>query len=163
MSKTVKARIGDTIKDTADAYHLPVPGEFHPVEGSFVGTCHGMEIPRKVFKQEVFTKDVFREMGHCPFCHIVLSDSVMESVRAPESGEQMWLDKICVNRNKKWDFCVELRGSSRLACQVQVTKEMDGSTVFVGLNGVGLWAGSRSRSVVYLCVCWHHVLHFCMV
>ena len=119
-----------------------------------------MEIPRKVFKQEVFTKDVFREMGHCPFCHIVLSDSVMESVRAPESGEQMWLDKICVNRNKKWGFCVELRGSSRLACQVQVTKEMDGSTVFVGLNGVGLWIGSRSRSIVYLCVCWNHVLHF---
>lgn len=59
-----------------------------------------MEIPKKVFNKEIFTKDVFHERGRCAFCHIVLDDDVMQSIKEPESGEKMWLETMCVNRSR---------------------------------------------------------------
>ena len=96
-----------------------------------LGNCNGTEIPKKVFNKEMFTKDVFHERGHCAFCHIVLDDSVMQTIKAPESGEKMWLETMCMNRNKKWMNRMGIICSSRLACQVPITKEMQGTTVFV--------------------------------
>ncbi|KAK8809975.1 hypothetical protein WA538_003527 [Blastocystis sp. DL] len=109
-NRTVKARIGDSLKDTAEAYHLPLQGD-----------CHGLGLPKKVFKMEKWSKDTFDGEGMCKFCHVVLRDDVLEAVQKPEVGEQMWLDSIAMNKNK----------NSRLACQIRVIKEMDGTTVFV--------------------------------
>lgn len=75
----------------------------------------------------------------CKFCHVVLRDDVLEAVPKPDVGEQMWLDSIAVNKNKKRVCGVCLMGSSRLACQIRVVKEMDGTTVFVGDGVLGDW------------------------
>ena len=69
--------------------------------------------------------------GMCKFCHVVLRDDVLEAVPKPEVGEQMWLDSIAVNKNKKCISLMCVMGSSRLACQIRIIKEMDGTTVFV--------------------------------
>lgn len=53
-----------------------------------------------MFNKEIFTKDVFHERGRCTFCHIVLDDDVMQSIKEPESGEKMWLETMCVNRSR---------------------------------------------------------------
>ena len=69
--------------------------------------------------------------GACQFCHVILKDDICKLSRKPEIGEQMWLDKIARNKNKKcvsWKFIIY---SSRLACQIRVIKEMNGTTVFV--------------------------------
>ena len=67
----------------------------------------------------------------CKFCHVVLRDDVLEAVPKPEVGEQMWLDSIAMNKNKKCVCGSCFMCSSRLACQIRVIKEMDGTTVFV--------------------------------
>ena len=53
-----------------------------------------------MFNKEIFTKDVFHERGRCAFCHIVLDDDVMQSIKEPESGEKMWLETMCVNLSR---------------------------------------------------------------
>ena len=72
--------------------------------------------------------------GMCKFCHVVLRDDILEAVPKPEVGEQMWLDCIAVNRNKKFAFGIYVTISSRLACQIRIVKEMDGTTVFVAFG-----------------------------
>ena len=106
-----------------------------------VGDCHGLGLPKKVFKMEKWSKDTFdggvflfrscHVEGMCKFCHVVLRDDVLEAVQKPEVGEQMWLDSIVMNKNKKCVCVLCLICSSRLACQIRVIKEMDGTTVFV--------------------------------
>ncbi|KAK8804796.1 hypothetical protein WA171_006763 [Blastocystis sp. BT1] len=112
-NRKVKARIGDTLKQTAEAYHLPLRGD-----------CQGLGLPKKVFKVEHWSDDVFTEGGACQFCHVILKDDIFKLSPKPEIGEQMWLDKIARNKNK----------NSRLACQIRVIKEMNGTTVFVPEN-----------------------------
>lgn len=96
-----KARLGDSLKDTADAFHLPIPGI---VRMQFrLGNCKGTGLPRQVFSQEHYTKDVFNKEGvSCEYCHVVLEDSVMNQIKKPEVGEQLWLDHQLINRNKKY-------------------------------------------------------------
>lgn len=37
----------------------------------------------------------------CKFCHVIVKDDVLKGSPSPSAGEQMWLDHIAVNRNKK--------------------------------------------------------------
>ena len=69
--------------------------------------------------------------GTCQFCHVILKDDIFKLSPKPEIGEQMWLDKIARNKNKKCLNWKSIRCSSRLACQIRVIKEMNGTTVFV--------------------------------
>ncbi|KNB42234.1 2FE-2S ferredoxin [Blastocystis sp. subtype 4] len=79
----------------------------------------------------MYLQKVLLEGGACQFCHVILKDDIFKLSPKPEIGEQMWLDKIARNKNKKcvsWKFIIY---SSRLACQIRVIKEMNGTTVFV--------------------------------
>ena len=110
QSQRVKARVGDNLKETAEAYQLPIPGD-----------CHGLSLPQKVFNTEKWASDTYEKGERCQFCHVVLTDSVIEKIPEPGIGEQMWLEKIVRNRNK----------NSRLACQIQVSEAMKDTTIFV--------------------------------
>ena len=66
-----------------------------------LGDCNGTSLPRKVFKVEHYTKDVFQQEKNCDFCHVILDDGIMDKVQKPEVGEQLWLDKFLLNPNKK--------------------------------------------------------------
>ena len=109
-SKPVKARIGDTLLETAEAYKLPLCGD-----------CHGNGLPRAVKRTEGWTEETFGEGPSCSFCHVVLSRELYEVVPKPCPEEQTFIDKVPIGKNER----------SRLACQINVTKEMDGGVVFV--------------------------------
>lgn len=105
------------------------------------GDCQGLGLPKKVFSTEHWTNDVFEEGtdwsvdvivgGTCQFCHVILKDDIMKLSPKPEVGEQMWLDKFARNKNKKYLNWNSISFSSRLACQIRVVKEMNGTTIFV--------------------------------
>lgn len=61
-SKPVKARIGDTLLETAEAYKLPLCGAFLVAcVVIFVGDCHGNGLPRAVKRTEGWTEETFGE------------------------------------------------------------------------------------------------------
>lgn len=96
------------------------------------GDCNGTGLPKQVFSREHWTKDVFNKEGvYCKYCHVVLEDSVMDTIKTPDVGEKLWLDHHLLNRNKKYSLVVHSKHSSRLACQVEVTRDFDGKVVFV--------------------------------
>lgn len=61
-SKPVKARIGDTLLETAEAYKLPLCGISLAARGLIlVGDCHGNGLPRAVKRTEGWTEETFGE------------------------------------------------------------------------------------------------------
>ena len=61
-SKPVKARIGDTLLETAEAYKLPLCGISPAARGLIlVGDCHGNGLPRAVKRTEGWTEETFGE------------------------------------------------------------------------------------------------------
>ncbi|KAK8832415.1 hypothetical protein WA577_002890 [Blastocystis sp. JDR] len=109
-SKPVKARIGDTLLETAEAYKLPLCGD-----------CHGNGLPRAVKRTEGWTEETFGEGPSCSFCHVVLSRELSEVVPKPCAEEETFIEKIPIGKTER----------SRLACQISVTKEMNGGVVFI--------------------------------
>ncbi|CBK19624.2 uncharacterized protein [Blastocystis hominis] len=109
-SKTVKARIGDTVLDTAEAYGLPICGD-----------CHGAGLPRAVKRTENWTEETFGEGPSCAFCHVVPSLELSKVLEKPTAQELEFIEKIPIGKTPR----------SRLACQVPVTKEMNGGVFFI--------------------------------
>ncbi|KAI5475000.1 hypothetical protein MNV49_002124 [Pseudohyphozyma bogoriensis] len=54
----------------------------------------------------------------CSTCHVILEDKVYDSLEEPDDDE-----------NDMLDLAFGLTDTSRLGCQVKVTKEMDGTTI----------------------------------
>ena len=80
---------------------------------------------------EKWSKDTFEQGDRCQFCHVVLSESLSSKIPAPKVGEQMWLDNIAKSKSKQCALVSGVTDSSRLACQVMVTEDFRGTTVFV--------------------------------
>ena len=38
----------------------------------------------------------------CKFCHVIVTDNMLELSPKPKEGEEMWLNNIAVNKNKKY-------------------------------------------------------------
>ncbi|KAK8801811.1 hypothetical protein WA538_005647 [Blastocystis sp. DL] len=109
-STTVKARIGDTVLETAEAYNLPLCGD-----------CHGAGLPRAVQRTKGWKEETFGEGPSCSFCHVVPSIELSKVLPAPEENEKVFIEKVPIGKTER----------SRLACQVKVTKEMEGGVFFI--------------------------------
>ena len=69
----------------------------------------------------------------CCNCHVVISNEYKDKIPAPSAEEQTQIDRIILEKHEKyllW-FSSLMRFSSRLGCQVKLTKELDGMAVFV--------------------------------
>ena len=80
---------------------------------------------------EKWSRDTYQRGDRCQFCHVVLSESLSTKIPAPKVGEQMWLDNIARSKSKQYQQIEALITSSRLACQVCVTEDFSGTTIFV--------------------------------
>ena len=109
-SRTVKARIGDTVLETAEAYGLPLCGD-----------CHGAGLPRTVKRTDNWTEETFGEGPACSFCHVVPSIELSPLLEKPTPEEQEFIEKVPIGKTSR----------SRLACQIPVTKEMNGGIFFI--------------------------------
>lgn len=109
-STTVKARIGDTVLQTAETYKLPICGD-----------CHGSGLPRAVQRTEGWKEETFGEGPSCCFCHVVPSRELSEVLPKPEKDEESFIKKIPIGKTDR----------SRLACQIKVTEKMNGGVFFI--------------------------------
>lgn len=65
----------------------------------------------------------------CSTCHVILDEEIYDNLPMPRQDEEDLLDRT-----------TELTRTSRLGCQVAVTKEFDGSKVRLPRRHVNLWA-----------------------
>ena len=62
---------------------------------------------------------------------MVLSRELFEVVPKPCAEEQTFIEKVPIGKNERQEQWSEVICRSRLACQINVTKEMNGGVVFV--------------------------------
>lgn len=109
----------------------------------FVGDCNGTGLPMAVKRTENWTEETFGEgiwlvilvvtfLGpSCSFCHVVLSRELNEIVPKAKPEEQAWIEKVPIGKCDRYFLCIFIMYSSRLSCQITVTKEMDGGAIYV--------------------------------
>ena len=68
----------------------------------------------------------------CSFCHVVPSIELSKVLPAPEENEKVFIEKVPIGKTERCVLCFAFTFSSHLACQVKVTKEMEGGVFFVG-------------------------------
>ena len=69
----------------------------------------------------------------CSFCHVVLSSELFNVVPKDKPEEQAWIEKVPIGKEERYYLSVSLKCSSRLSCQIKVSKEMDGGVIYVSV------------------------------
>lgn len=70
----------------------------------------------------------------CAFCHVVPSLELSKVLEKPTAQELEFIEKVPIGKTPRFVLEWFLIASSRLACQVPVTKEMNGGVFFVGFR-----------------------------
>ncbi|CAN0072432.1 unnamed protein product [Discosporangium mesarthrocarpum] len=86
------------------------------------GPCSGLGAPTAVLRSETWTEDVFGEGPKCYCCHVMIPEEFQQKMDPPFQGELELLEQL---------DDLNAPGASRLGCQVKLTKELDGITVFI--------------------------------
>jgi ferredoxin len=95
-----KARVGESILDTAQRFWLPIPGKCDHGDG-LVGD----------------TND-FGEGASCKFCHVYIDRGFVHK-----------LPKPLVEEDIVREYFEDFQDNSRAACQIKLTPEMDGMLI----------------------------------
>jgi hypothetical protein len=110
---SLPGRVGDSLFDIARRY------KYEFVDGA----CGGGGSPREVLHAEGgWFEPKYGEGAQCHFCHVIIPKSHYPLVPAKRPDELAQL--------RSYPFPEDMTETSRLACQVKVTKEMDGMVVY---------------------------------
>lgn len=99
-------------------------------------------MPRTVKRTDNWTEETFGEgwillyrvdrLGPaCSFCHVVPSIELSPLLEKPTPEEQEFIEKVPIGKTSRFRQFFYVTNSSRLACQIPVTKEMNGGIFFV--------------------------------
>lgn len=111
---TLPARAGDTLLDVAARY------KYAAVDGA----CGGGGAPvDELQPQGAWYRPAYGEGAQCFHCHVIIprSHAALLPPKRPDEAEAL----------AEYPFAEDMTDTSRLACQVQLTKEMDGMVVYV--------------------------------
>eukprot|EP00903_Cladosiphon_okamuranus_P015890 g14676.t1 len=109
--ETVPALPGQSIFEVADKHEIALDGP-----------CRGKADAAQKRNSESWTEDLFGQGPVCASCHIMINKEYMDKIEPPLEGEISLLER-------KGDLYSP--GASRLACQIKVSKDIDGITVFI--------------------------------
>lgn len=103
--KTIEASEGDDILSLAHEWDIDLEGEYL----SYQSTCHPSHLSLVGACEGSIA---------CSTCHVILEPDVYDALPEPSDDE-----------NDMLDLAFALTDTSRLGCQVLVTKEMDGTEI----------------------------------
>eukprot|EP00904_Undaria_pinnatifida_P003737 jgi/Undpi1/13364/HiC_scaffold_8.g03023.m1 len=109
--ETVAGLPGQSIFEVADKHEIALDGP-----------CGDKADAAQRVRSETWTEDVFGQGPVCGSCHVMLTKDFTSKIEPPLEHEISLLER-------KGDLYAP--GSSRLACQIKVSKELDGITVFI--------------------------------
>ncbi len=94
--------------------------QLHKVD--LVGPCGGGGSPTEIRRTKDWTETTFGEGPDCFVCHVQIPKQYHHLLPELNAGYQQGLQKV-------WEE--EVNNTSRLACQITLTKEMEGMIVYV--------------------------------
>jgi len=93
----------------------------------------GDSVLHVIQKSNIFLEGACDSSIACCTCHVILDDKVFESVPAPNVSEEDVLD-----------IAIGLTKTSRLGCQIRVTKDFEGCKISIPEFHRDFWAGNAA-------------------
>ncbi|CBJ30843.1 conserved unknown protein [Ectocarpus siliculosus] len=109
--ETVSALPGQNIFEVAEKHEIALDGP-----------CRGKAGAVQSRNSESWTEDLFGQGPVCASCHVMLTKEFTEKIEPPLDSEISLLER-------KGELYAP--GSSRLGCQIKLSRDLDGITVFI--------------------------------
>ncbi|SCV69046.1 BQ2448_2066 [Microbotryum intermedium] len=117
----LKANIDPDGNDRSITLHFKKPnGEIETVQAN-----EGDDIVDVSWEYDLDIEAACEKSVACSTCHVILEDDVYDKLEEP-SDDEVRLSRL---RNDMLDLAFGLTDTSRLGCQIKVTKDFDGTTI----------------------------------
>jgi len=109
---TVPGLVGQNLFEVATMHKLDMEGP-----------CAGGGHPPEVVRSAEWTEPLYGEGPQCAYCHVMVPAQWNERLPAPRASETSCLNSFYDEE--------DISQTSRLACQITLTKDLEGLTVFI--------------------------------